>query len=740
MRLPTSLLVSKLPNWNLRIRESASNRKWQEVFSHFQEMKKAEVQLPDPSVFPSILKACSHLSFRHGTSIHACLIKQGLESFKSIGNSTMDFYMKSAALDSALAVFDCMRNRDSVTWNIMIHGQLDLGLSGKGLWWFMQGRIAGFEPNISTLVLVIQASRNVGAIFEGFKMHGYIIQSGFWVIPSVQNSLLSMYADIDMEDAKELFDEMCDRDVISWSVMIGGYVQNDEAQFALSLFRVMVSEAGIEPDGVTIVSVLKACSNLGDISMGRLVHRFVICRGFYYDLFVGNALVDMYCKCNDVDSAYEVFNEMPQRNNVSWNSLFSGFVRNERHSEVLSLFDSMGKEGIKADEVTLVNLLQSCKYFMDPFKCKLIHSTIIRRGYELNELVLNSLIDAYAKCNLVELAWKLFGAMKSRDMVSWSTMIAGFTHCGKPDEAIAVFKEMNQAQEKPNAVTVLNLLEACSVSADLKRSKWAHCVAIRRGFLGEVAVGTAILDMYSKCGAIEASRKAFDQIPHKNIVSWSAMIAGYGMNGLAHDALALLANMKMHGLKPNAVTTLCVLSACSHGGLVDEGLSFFEEMVQDHGVELRVEHYSCMVDMLGRAGKLDSAMDLIKKIPEGLTGASAWGALLNACRSYRNKELGAGAVARVLELEPSNSAGYLLASNLYAASGLWVDAARMRLLVKERGLRVVAGFSLVHVDNKACRFVAGDESHPRAKEIHGAVQHLHWCMKMDEMDDVAVLV
>ena len=370
---------------------------------------------------------------------------------------------------------------------------------------------------------------------------------------------------------------------------------------------------------------------------------------------------------------------------------------------------------------------------MQPFHCKSVHCVIIRGGYESNELVLNSLIDAYGKCNLIELAWELFDGMERRDVVSWSTMIAGFTYCGKPDEAIAVFQEMIYAQEKLNVVTIINLLEACSASAELRRSMWAHGISVYRGLEAEVAVATAIVEMYSKCGAIEDSRKAFEQISDKNVFSWSAMIAAYGMNGFAHEALTLIAEMKKHGVEPNAVTALSVLTACSHGGLIEEGLGFFNSMIKDHRVEPGLEHYSCMVDMLGRAGQLDSAIDLIKKMPEGFeAGASIWGALLSACKSHGNSKLGTGAISRVLELEPLKSSGYLLASSMYASGGSFVDAAKMRRLVKERGVRVVAGYSLVHVKNRACKFLAGDKSTPQVGEIHSIVDQLHGCMKIDE--------
>ncbi|KAK4378155.1 hypothetical protein RND71_000017 [Anisodus tanguticus] len=646
----------------------------------------------------------------------------------------MDFYAKSGDLGSAVVVFNCMDNKDSVSWNVIIHGHLERAAasSRRGLCFFTQAWAAGFEPNISTLVLVIQTCRILRALEVGQTIHGSTIRAGYSSITSLQNSLLNFYAEFRMQLAHNFFDEMPDRDIISWSVMVAGYAQSEEeTMVALEFFQRMI-DFGIIPDGQSVVSVLKACSKLRAIKMGESIHGFVISRGLGYDLFIQNSLIDLYSKCNDIDSLLRVFREIPEKNVVSWNSLLSGLVQNEKHSEALALFDSMQKARVESDEVTLVNLIQLCKSFLDPYQCKLMHSRMLRRGFELNELVTNSLIDAYASCNLITYAWSQFSNMKARDAVTWSTMISGFTHCGMPDKAIAVFQEMSHTTERPNAITMLNLLEACSLTADLKRSRWAHGIAIRRGLASDVVVGTAILDMYSKCGSIGSSRKVFDRIPHKNVVTWSAIIAAYGMNGFPNEALALLAEMKMCGLRPNQVTALSLLSACSHGGLVEEGLSLFEELIWVHEVEPGLEHYSCLIDLLARAGKVDSAMNLIGKLRVGLKpGASAWGALLSACRNYENYEFGASVLPQVLELEPSSSAGYLLASNMYASGHSWVDATKMRMLAKEGGVKVTAGYSLVYVNGKACRFLAGDEHHSLSHKLQFAVQQLHSCMKMD---------
>ncbi|CAI9113079.1 OLC1v1013615C1 [Oldenlandia corymbosa var. corymbosa] len=700
MRLPTISSVSKLPDWLLSMKELAAKGNWKGVLSFHHELKGAGIRFSDPSLFHPVLKACSVVSFEYGKSIHASSIKLGLDSYTSMGNSIIDFYLKSQALSCAAVVFDGLENKDSVSWNIMIHEHLVHFASERGLDLFFHAKISGFKPNISTLVLVIRACRELFCFDEGLVVHGYVVKSGFWTISSVQNSLLCLYADIGLGSARKLFDEMIDRDVISWSAIIVSHTKFDEPAVALNLFQLMVNESTIEADGPIIVTVLKACTYLQNIRIGNSIHAFVISKGLKNDLFVGNSLIDFYAKCDDVDSAFTVFSEMPQKNAVSWNSLLSGYVQSEKHSDALGLILSMRKVGFEADGVTFVNLLQVCKHLKDPYACKLIHSRVFRQGYESNHLVNNSLMDAYAKCYCISLVWKLFSCMKHRDVVTWSTMIAAFTYCGMPAEAIFVFVQMKQRKEKFNAVTMLNLFEACSLYSELAILEWAHAITICYGLDSNSAVGTALLDMYAKCGSVEASRKVFEQMPQRDVVTCSAMIAAYGTNGLPHDALLLLSQMESQGLKPNLVTSLSLLSACSHGGLVEKGLSIFKNLVQEYGAKIGLKHYSCLVDLLARAGKVGDAMDLVEKMSQGSkVGASAWSSILSACRHSGDSEVGEGVLPHLLQLEPSVSAGYLLASNMYASGGSWSNAANLRSMMNENGVKVLAGSSFVHFNS-----------------------------------------
>ncbi|KAL7609643.1 hypothetical protein Lser_V15G11417 [Lactuca serriola] len=721
---------SKLSNWVSKIKELSFSGRWQDVLSLYNDMNKAGVRLTEPSLFHPILKACSAISLAHGKSLHASVIKLGVESSTSIGNSIMDFYTKAGDVGSTISLFGCMKIRDSVSWNILISGQIDHGDLDQGIRSFIQARATGFEPNVSTLVLVIQTIRTLKALHEEQKIHGYMIKTEFLAISSLQNSLLSMYADTTMEYAQKLFDEMPNRDVITWSVMISGYVKTNKNHLALQIFKEMLSQSGPEPDEQTILSALKACTNLKNLITGRTLHGFIFHKGFHHDTFLGNSLIDMYSKCNDTDSALQSFTEIPLKNIISWNSIISGLVYNEKHSEAIHLFDTMQNAKIDPDAVTLVNLLQICKHFTDPLICKSIHTVIIRRNHELNDLVVNTLVDTYAKCNLIFIAHKLFSLINIHDVVSWSTMIAAFTYCGFPHEAIRVFHEMMiDSQHKPNAITMLNLIEACSYDSDLKLPKSGQGIAIRLGFASDAIVGTSILDMYAKYGDIMTSKKVFEMISNKNVVSYSAMIGAYGMNGVPHSALSLLTEMESHGVKPNSVTILSVLSACSHGGLVHEGLSLFRKLTETLEVKLGVEHYSCLVDLLSRSGNLDLAMKMVEGHEKG--GVSAWGALLSGCRFSFNERIAEKVVSCVLEMEPNNSNGYMLASNMYAKLGSWEDVARIRGLMRDKEVKSVAGFSMINVNNKSCRFVAGDRNQVLLDEIRDTIKELHEFMKMD---------
>uniref|UniRef100_UPI0040747504 Synthetic PPR-DYW protein n=1 Tax=synthetic construct TaxID=32630 RepID=UPI0040747504 len=515
--------------------------------------------------------------------------------------------------------------------------------------------------------------------------------------------------------------------VFSWNSKIRGYARNGQPEEALSLYSQM-RRSGIKPDNYTFPFVLKACASLSSLKEGKQIHGHVIKSGFESDVYVQSALIDMYAKCGELEDARKVFDEMPERNVVSWNAMISGYAQNGQSEEALELFREMQQEGIKPSEFTFCSVLSACASLGSLEMGKQIHGYVIKSGFESIVFVGNALIDMYAKCGSIEDARKVFDEMPERTVVSWTAMISGYAQNGQSEEALELFREMQREGVKPDEVTLPSVLSACANLGALEQGKQIHAYVIKSGFESDVFVGSALIDMYAKCGSIEDARKVFDKMPERDVVSWNAMIAAYAQHGHGKEALQLFQQMQQEGVKPSEVTFTSILSACSHAGLVDEGHHYFESMSPDYGITPRVEHYGCMVDLLGRAGRLDEAEDLIKSMPFQ-PNVVVWGTLLGACRVHGDVERGERAAERILELDPESAAPYVLLSNIYAAAGRWDEAAKVRKLMKERGVKKEPGCSWIEVNNKVHEFVAGDKSHPQTKEIYAELERLSKQMK-----------
>ncbi|KAJ7540626.1 hypothetical protein O6H91_10G023400 [Diphasiastrum complanatum] len=436
----------------------------------------------------------------------------------------------------------------------------------------------------------------------------------------------------------------------------------------------------------------------------------------------------MYAKCGCTQDARELFNNMSDRDVVSWNAMIAGYAQNGLGKEALALYEQMKQEGVQPDNVTFVLLLKACASLEVLEQGKRLHSDIIKRGFQLDVIVGNTLVDMYAKCGCTEDARELFNNMTERDVVSWNAMIAGYAQNGLGKEALALYEQMKQEGVQPDNVTCVLLLKACACLAALEQGKQIHADIIKRGFQSDVIVGSTLVDMYAKCGCTEDARELFNNMSERNVVSWTAMIAGYAQNGLGKEALALFEQMQREGTKPNEVTYICVLSACAQSRLVDEGRYVFYSMCKNHGVTPTMEHYACMVDLLGRAGCLVDAELFINKMPIQ-PGSVVWMSLLGAARNHGNVEIGRRAFDRVMKLEPKNAAPYVLLSNIYAAAGRKDELVKIRNEMKDAGVKNMPGCSWIEVDNQVHAFVVGDATHPQSKEILAELDRLVGLMK-----------
>ncbi|XP_078447620.1 pentatricopeptide repeat-containing protein At2g17210-like [Wolffia australiana] len=684
----------------------------------------------DSASLPRLLKACAAAACaRPGAAAHARAVKGGHMARVSTANALVSFYSKCGLLDSSWRVFLSMPRRDSVTWNAAVHGFLSGGASDSGLALLAEAWAAGERPNLGNLVLALQACWKLGGgPLELY--HGLTVKTGVSGHLPLQNSLLTGYAKSDRAcSARRLFDEIPRPDAVSWTALIGGLAHGDDPAAAVDCFRTMARGSGPAPDGLTLVSLLQAYARLDDGPAGT-VHAQALRRGLF-DTFLGNSLVDSYAKRGDPDSARGVFAELPVKNLVSWNSLLSGLVRCERPAEALSLYRAMQRSGLAVDEVTLVGLLQNPG--LGPAQYRSIHGLAVRRSLlHDNAPLVNTILEAYCRLGgLLQLAFRLFRGTRNKNLVSWSTMILGLLGCGQPAQSVSLFCEMVLAGWRPNSVVLLGLARAGSALSDPKLVRAAHCAAHRSGLAGQVALGTALLDAYAKCGEIGASEKVFRGMPAKSVVTWSAMIGAHGINGRAAAALALFREMDSGDVAPNAVTVLSLLSALSHAGMVEEGLTVFANVFGKGGVEPSAEHWSCVVDMLARAGLVGRAFWAAEALEEGgVVGPGAWSAVLSACRSSGDWEVGERALSGLVEVE-EGAAGYVLAAQAYALGGLSDGSARMKTVLREKGLRVQPGLSWVCVEGALHRFAARDGSHPRSVEIREAVLGLHRSIRGD---------
>ncbi|KAJ7568863.1 hypothetical protein O6H91_01G050800 [Diphasiastrum complanatum] len=584
------------------------------------------------------------------------------------------------------------------------------------------------QAPISTYACLLKGCTRRKALAEGRRVHALIVQRGLDSNIILGNALVNMYAKCgSVLDARQVFDSMPEHDVFSWTTVISAYASHSQGEEAINLYQQM-QQTGILPNRVSFVVVLKACARIPALKQGKQVHSDIIKSGFESDVIVGNTLVDMYAKCGCIERALLVFNNMHKRDVVSWNAMIAGYAQQSLVKEALGLYGNMKEECVQPNNVTYVVLLKACASVAALEIGKQLHSDIIKSGFESNVIIENALVDMYAKCGCIEDARQIFNNMHERDVVSLTAMIAGYAQQGLGKEALALYKQMKQEGVQPNSVTYVVLLKACASLAALEQGKQLHSDIIKSGFHSDVIVGNTLVDMYAKCLCLEDARRVFNNMHQRNVVSWNAMIAGYAQHGLGKDALALLERMQRENIKPNQVTYVSVLSACSHSGIVDKGRHLFDSMRRDHGVAPTMDHYACMVDLLGRAGRLADAEDFIVKMPIQ-PNAVVWMTLLGAARNHCHLEIGRRAFDCVVKLEPENAAAYVLLSNIYEAVGRRDEVAKLRKEMNDAGVKKVPGCSWIEVGNQVHAFVAGDASHPQSKEIRAELDRLVGLMK-----------
>ncbi|KAH7836098.1 hypothetical protein Vadar_032682 [Vaccinium darrowii] len=604
----------------------------------------------------------------------------------------------------------------------------------------------------ATSFLLLSCS-DLKSLLAGKQLHAFVISSGLDKHPVLVRKLISFYSEFNLLADAHLVTEtskICHP--LPWNLLISTYVRNGQWRKALSAYRQMVN-AGIRPDNFTYPSVLKACVQELNLDFGTAVHKSIEASCLDWCLFVQNALVSMYGRCGELDDARKLFDKMPEKDAVSWNSMISGYACKGRWGEAFELFESMRMQGVQLniitwntiaggclkignykvavellpqmatsgihlDSVAVLIGLGACSHMGSLILGKEIHCMAIRSHFSGFDNVQNALINMYARCKDLRHAHILFQSLEARSIISWNSIISGYTHWNFSEEASFLFRKMLLSGVEPNYVTIASILPLCARVANLQHGKEFHCYITRRACFNDyLLLWNALVDMYARSGKVFLARRLFDMLSMKDEVTYTSLIAGYGIQGEGQAAIKLFEEMIRFRIKPDHVTMVAVLSACSHSGLVTQGQMLFEKMLTLYSVTPRLEHYACMVDLFGRAGLLKKAEEIIRRMPYHPSPAM-WATLIGACRIHGNTEMGEWAAEKLLEMRPENSGYYVLIANMYASAGCWNKLARVRTFMRDLGVRKDPGCAWVDAGAGFSPFLVGDTANSQSNEIY----------------------
>ncbi|KAI3444895.1 hypothetical protein Pfo_001560 [Paulownia fortunei] len=700
--------------WNTIIRAMTHNGFYAKALEFYAEMSKLEVK-PDNYTFPSVINACGSLmDFEKGRIVHEHVMELGFESDLYINNALINMYSRCNELGRAREVFDGMPHRDLVSWNSLISGYTSNGYFKEALEIYTQLRMDGLVPDSFTFLSVLLSCGGLWEVEEGQIIHGLAEKVGTCRDVIVTNGLLSMYFKFDMShNCWRIFNEMVHRDSVTWNTIICGYFELGLYEVSIRLFLEM--EGHFEPDILTITSVLRACTYVGNLELGRYVHDYMVSNGYDCDTVASNIIINMYAKCGDMLHSREVFENMGSQDLVSWNSLLNGYTENGLYQEALELFRRM-KINFQPDFVTHVTLLSISTELANIKFTEELHCDIIKQGFGSTQIVGNALVDTYAKCGKMEDSLKQFENMKIRDTVTWNSIIASCGHSENSSLGFRMLSRMRVEGIMPDIPTFLSALPLCSYLIAKRQGKEMHGCIFRLGYESNVPIGNALIEMYSNTGSLRNSILVFEQMKTRDLVSWTAIISSYGMYGEGRKALEAFENMKASGILPDHIVFVALIYACSHSGLVQEGRLCFEQMKKDYNIVPGLEHYACIVDLLSRSGLLAEAEEFIVSMPLK-PDASIWGVLLSACRSCGDMKIAERVSEHVLQLNTNDPGYHVLASNVYAALGRWDQVRKIRTSLKAKGLKKNPGCSWLEIQNRVYYFGAGDQFFKQHKEV-----------------------
>ncbi|CAL9235419.1 unnamed protein product [Arabidopsis halleri] len=677
----------------------------------------------------TLLKALTHHSQHRnlvaGRAVHAQIIRTGTSTCTQHANVLVNFYAKCGQLAKAHSIFNAIICKDVVSWNSLITGYSQNGgisSSHTVMQLFREMRAQDILPNAYTLAGIFKAESSLQSCTVGRQAHALVVKMSSFGDIYVDTSLVGMYCKAGLvEDGLKVFAFMPERNTYTWSTMVSGYATRGRVEEAIKVFNLFLREKEKESDSdYVFTAVLSSLAATVYVGLGRQIHGITVKNGLLGFVALSNALVTMYSKCESLNEACKMFDSSGDRNSITWSAMVTGYSQNGESLEAIKLFSRMFSAGIKPSEYTIVGVLNACSDICYLVEGKQLHSFLLKLGFERHLFATTALVDMYAKAGCLADARKGFDCLQERDVALWTSLISGYVQNSDNEEALILYRRMKTAGIIPNDPTMASVLKACSSLATLELGKQVHGHTIKHGFGLEVPIGSALSTMYTKCGSLEDGNLVFRRTPNKDVVSWNAMISGLSHNGQGDEALELFEEMLAEGTEPDDVTFVNIISACSHKGFVERGWSYFHMMSDQFGLDPKVDHYACMVDVLSRAGQLKETKEFIESasIDHGLC---LWRILLSACKNHGNCELGVYAGEKLMALGSRESSTYVQLAGIYTALGRMRDVERVWKLMRTNGVSKEVGCSWIELKNQWHVFVVGDTMHPMIEETKDLV-------------------
>lgn len=669
------------------------------------------------------LKACTG-DQTPGRQIHGFAITSGFVSYISVSNSLMSMYCKSGQFDKALCIFNNLNNPDIVSWNTILSG---FEKSDDALSFALRLNLIGVVFDAVTYSTALSFCLDHEGFLFGLQLHSLIVKFGLDSEVYVGNALITMYSRWGrLAEARRVFDEMPNKDSVSWNAILSGYTQDGDYGVEAILALIEMMRKGLRLDHVSFTSAASACGHEKNLELGKQIHGVSIKMGYGTHVSVGNVLMSTYSKCEVTGDANKVFRRMHDRNVISWTTMIS-----MNREDAVSLFKEMRLDGVCPNDVTFIGLIHAISIGNLVKEGRMIHGLCIKTNFLSEPSVCNCLITMYARFESMQDSEKVFDELSCREIISWNALISGYAQNGLSLAAVQAFFGVIK-ESKPNAYTFGSVLNAVGAAEDisLKHGQRCHSHIIKVGLDSDPIVGSALLDMYGKRGSIFESQRVFDETQEKSEFAWTAIISALARHGDYESVMNQFKEMENKGVRPDSITFLSVLTVCGRNGMIHKGRQLFDSMLKDYHIEPSPDHYSCMVDMLGRVGRLEEAEELVGQIPGG-PGLSVLQSLLGACRIHGNVEMGERIADALMKIEPAGSGSYVLMSNLYAEKGDWEMVAKLRKGMKSKGLRKEVGFSWADVGDidGLHGFSSGDNTHPRSEEIYRMAECLGSEMK-----------